>query len=126
LAKYRELAAFSQFASDLDETTKRELRRGERLTELLKQGQYQPVPAEQQVIQILAGVEDLIIDLPVNQVRPFINAMTEHFVNVKGDLLTEVREKADLGKKVNDAYPAETLGGRLISTIQAFKATWNG
>jgi F-type H+-transporting ATPase subunit alpha len=126
LAKYRELAAFSQFASDLDETTKRELRRGERLMELLKQGQYQPVPAEQQVIQILAGVEDLIIDLPVNQVRPFINAMTEHFVNVKGDLLTEVREKADLGKKVNDAYPAETLGGRLISTIQAFKATWNG
>jgi F-type H+-transporting ATPase subunit alpha len=126
LAKYRELAAFSQFASDLDETTKRELRRGERLMELLKQGQYQPVPAEQQVIQILAGVEDLIIDLPVSQVRPFINAMTEHFVNVKGDLLTEVREKADLGKKVNDAYPAETLGGRLISTIQAFKATWNG
>jgi F-type H+-transporting ATPase subunit alpha len=116
LAKYRELAAFSQFASDLDEATKLELRRGERLMEILKQGQYAPAPVEQQVLQIIAGVENLLLDLDVPKVVPFLKAMTDHFVARHADLLEEVRVKQDLGK--------ENLKGRIIDAIKTFKTTW--
>jgi F-type H+-transporting ATPase subunit alpha len=116
LAKYRELAAFSQFASDLDEATKLELRRGERLMEILKQGQYAPAPVEQQVLQIIAGVENLLLDLDVPKVVPFLKAMTDHFVANHVDLLEEVRVKQDLGK--------ENLKGRIIDAIKNFKTTW--
>jgi F-type H+-transporting ATPase subunit alpha len=118
LAKYRELAAFSQFASDLDEATKLQLRRGERLMELLKQGQYVPLPVEQQIVQILAGNEDLLLDIPVPKVVAFVRAMTEHFVSAQDGLLTEIREKSDLGK--------DNLKGRIIDAIKAFKTTWAG
>ena len=71
LAPYRALAAFAQFGSDLDKATRAQLTRGERMVELLKQEQYVPMPVEQQVISIFAGVNGYLDDLPVEAVRRF-------------------------------------------------------
>ena len=75
LAQYRELAAFSQFGSDLDAATKKQLDRGARLVELLKQGQYQPVPVETQVLQIYVGTQGWMDDIPVGKVGKFIEEL---------------------------------------------------
>src|SRR5467141_4497308 len=71
MAQYRELAAFAQFGSDLDASTQRMLARGQRMVELLKQGQYQPLPVEKQVVIIFAGTQGLLDDVPVDVVREF-------------------------------------------------------
>ncbi len=71
LAQYRELAAFSQFGSDLDKATQAQLARGQRLTEILKQGQYQPLPFSKQILIIYAGTQGLLDDMPVDQLRDF-------------------------------------------------------
>ena len=71
LAQYRELAAFSQFGSDLDKATQAQLARGQRLTEILKQGQYQPLPFSKQILIIYAGTQGLLDDMPVEQLREF-------------------------------------------------------
>src|SRR5512139_3973563 len=71
LAQYRELAAFAQFGSDLDKATQLQLARGQRMVEILKQGQYQPLPVEKQVAIIFAGTQGLLDDMPVDQIRPF-------------------------------------------------------
>ena len=71
LAQYREMAAFAQFASDLDAATQKLLGRGERLTELLKQGQYSPMPVEEQVVSIFAGVNGYLDDIPARDVTQF-------------------------------------------------------
>ena len=116
LAQYRELAAFSQFASDLDDATQRELRRGERLTELLKQGQYEPIPVDRQVVQILAGISGVLDDLDLDQVNPFLDALVEDFVAHQAPLLSEILERGTLKK--------ENLRERLVDAIKSFKATW--
>ena len=117
LAQYRELAAFSQFASDLDEATQKELRRGERLTELLKQGQYMPLPAEQQVVQLLAGNEGILDSLDLNQVGPFSADLLTHFQNNHADVLAEIVTLGTLKK--------ENLKQRTLDIISDFKATWS-
>src|ERR1700726_3024272 len=71
LAQYRELAAFAQFGSDLDKTSQAQLNRGKHLVEVLKQGQYQPLPAKKQIVIIYAGTSGMLDDLPVEHVRPF-------------------------------------------------------
>jgi F-type H+-transporting ATPase subunit alpha len=116
LAQYRELAAFSQFASDLDEATQAQLRRGERLTELLKQGQYLPLPAEEQVIQLLAGNEGILDSLDNNKVGPFSNDLLSHFRSSHTDLLGEIVSLGTLKK--------ENLKQRLLDVINSFKASW--
>ena len=78
LAQYRELAAFAQFGSDLDKATQRTLARGERLTEILKQGQYEPMPVEQQVMIIYAGTSGGLDEVPVNRVQEFEKAFLQH------------------------------------------------
>jgi F-type H+-transporting ATPase subunit alpha len=78
MAQYREMAAFAQFGSDLDKATQAQLARGRRLTELLKQGQYQPLPVEKQVIAMFAGVNGYLDDLEVEQVRPFEEALYKY------------------------------------------------
>ena len=117
LAQYRELAAFSQFASDLDEATQQQLRRGERMTELLKQGQYAPLPAEQQVIQILAGNIGALDTLDLRDVGRFSSDLLEHFAANKADLLAEIVERGSLKK--------EGLRQRLVDEINSFKSTWS-
>ena len=118
LAQYRELAAFSQFASDLDDATKRQLAMGARLTELLKQGQYSPLPAEQQTVQLLAGIEGELMSLEVAQVGPFSADLLDHMKANHNDLLVEIVERGTLKK--------EGLKARVLDAIKAFKATWNG
>ncbi|HHO51183.1 MAG TPA: F0F1 ATP synthase subunit alpha [Deltaproteobacteria bacterium] len=116
LANYRELAAFAQFASDLDASTQRTLSRGARLTELLKQPQYEPLPAEQQVIVLLAGTTGTMDDIALERVGPFTRALTDHFLANKAELLTEIVEKGTLKK--------DNLRERLVAEITDFKSTW--
>src|SRR5712672_233676 len=78
LAQYRELAAFAQFGSDLDKATQAQLHRGKRLTELLKQGQYMPIPVEKQVIALFAGVNGFLDDIEVGQLRAFEDALYKY------------------------------------------------
>jgi F-type H+-transporting ATPase subunit alpha len=78
LAQYRELAAFAQFGSDLDKATQQVLRRGERLTEILKQPQYQPMAVEDQIMIIYAGTSGGLDDLPAKKVLDFEKAFLAH------------------------------------------------
>jgi len=107
LSQYRALAAFAQFGSDLDQATQRQLSRGERLTEVLKQGQYEPCNVVQQVLMIFAGTEGLLDDLEVNEVVKF-EAGLQEFVDLnKQDVMRELAEKKalddDIRKKLSDA-----------------------
>jgi len=96
LAQYRELEAFSQFASDLDPVTQKQLARGARLTELLKQGQYQPLPFEEQVISIFAGVRGYLDAIPVNAVGRFEKQMLDSIRAEHKDILDAIRTSGDL------------------------------
>jgi proton translocating ATP synthase F1 alpha subunit len=87
LAQYRELAVFAQFGSDLDATTKKQLDRGARLTEILKQDQYAPIPVSEQVAMLYAGVNGYLDTIPLADVRQFLD-----------DYLTVVRSKTTLMK----------------------------
>jgi F-type H+/Na+-transporting ATPase subunit alpha len=102
LAQYRELAAFAQFGSDLDKATQETLARGERLTEMLKQAQYVPMPVEKQVIQIYAATQkdesgvNWIRAVPVKQVGRYMKELTEYVEGRHGDLLKALHEKKQL------------------------------
>jgi F-type H+-transporting ATPase subunit alpha len=96
LAQYREMAAFAKFGSDLDATTQRLLNRGARLTELLKQDQYAPVPVEEQVVLIYAGTRGFLDSVPTNAVRRYESELIEWLRAQKGDLLTAIRTKKDI------------------------------
>ncbi len=96
LAQYREMAAFAQFASDLDASTQRLLARGARLTELLKQGQYVPMPVEEQVVAIFAGVRGYLDKVEVNKVTRFEQAFLTDIRSKHGDILTEIRTKGEI------------------------------
>jgi len=93
LAQYREMAAFAQFASDLDAATQRLLARGERLTELLKQPQYRPLPVEEQVVAIYAGVNGFIDNVPVNDVTRFEEGLMSAVRANHQDILDDIRAK---------------------------------
>jgi F-type H+-transporting ATPase subunit alpha len=103
LAQFRELAAFAQFGSDLDRATQMQLARGQRMVEILKQGQYNPLPVEKQVAIIFAGAQGLLDDLPVDQVRAF----EEHFYGwlerKQAKILDEIRETREIGDTLRDA-----------------------
>ncbi|MBL8708102.1 MAG: F0F1 ATP synthase subunit alpha [Rhodospirillaceae bacterium] len=102
LAQYREMAAFAQFASDLDAATQKLLARGARLTELLKQGQYQPMPVEEQVVAIFAGVRGFLDGVAVNQVNRFEAALMGEIKAKHSDLLTTIRTERELSKVTED------------------------
>jgi F-type H+-transporting ATPase subunit alpha len=78
LAQYRELAAFAQFGSDLDKATRAQLARGERLVEILKQGQYRPVPVEKQIVIIFAAVNGYLDGIEVSAAREFEKGLAQH------------------------------------------------
>jgi F-type H+-transporting ATPase subunit alpha len=113
LAQYRELAAFSQFGSDLDKTTQAQLTRGERMVELLKQGQYQPVPVEKQVVIVYAGTNGYLDDLPTSSVRDFETGLYEFCEKQYPDVLHDLRAKYEL---------TDPIEARLKKAIEAFKA----
>ncbi len=98
LAQYREMAAFAQFASDLDRSTQRLLARGARLTEMLKQDQYAPMPVEEQVVSIFAGVNGYIDGLEVADVTRFEQAMLSELRAKGADILAAIRSELDLSE----------------------------
>ena len=107
LAQYREMAAFAQFGSDLDAATQRLLARGARLTELLKQPQFQPMPVEEQVVSIFAGTQGFIDSIEVGAVTRYEAAMLSYVRSEHGDILKSIRETGqlddDTAKKLKDA-----------------------
>jgi F-type H+/Na+-transporting ATPase subunit alpha len=109
LAQYRELAAFSQFGSDLDKATQETLARGARLTELLKQGQYEPMPVEKQIVQIYAGTQrdpqgvGWIRNIPVSDVQRFMDELIAFIETRHPEVLKLLREKKDLTDDVRAA-----------------------
>ena len=96
LAQYRELAAFSQFGSDLDKATQAQLARGQRLTEILKQGQYQPLPFSKQILIIYAGTQGLLDDMPVDQLRDFEKGLYDYVETSNPGVLSAIEEKKTL------------------------------
>ena len=118
LSQYRELAAFAQFGSDLDRATQAQLARGERMTEILKQEQYAPMPVEEQVAIIFAGVNGLLDDLATELIRPFEKAFLEHLRTEKPEILQEIREK-----KVLDASLEERLKDAVLQFKERFRSS---
>jgi len=106
LAQYREMAAFSQFASDLDASTQRLLARGARLTEILKQGQFSPYPVEQQVVAIYAGVNGYLDGIEVNDVTRYEEAMMDDVRANGSDILDAIRTELDLTEEIEEKLKA--------------------
>merc|ERR1712209_215172 len=96
LAQYREVAAFAQFGSDLDAATQQLLNRGVRLTELLKQGQYVPMPVEDQVAVIYAGVRGMLDKMDSSRITTFERGFMEHIRTSHQDILKDIREKSQI------------------------------
>ncbi len=96
LAQYRELAAFAQFGSDLDKATQAQLARGQRLTELLKQDQYSPLPFSKQILMIFAGTNGFVDDLGVEEIRGFEKGLYEYADTMNPGLLDEIMQKKTL------------------------------
>ena len=103
LAQFRELAAFAQFGSDLDKATQAQLNRGQRLTEILKQSQYQPLPFEKQIAVIHAGTSGALDDLPVEQCREFEKGLYDYIETMNPGVLKAIAEK----KILDDALKAD-------------------
>ena len=111
LAQYREMAAFAQFASDLDPATQRLLARGERLTELLKQGQYAPLPVEEQVVSIFAGVRGYLDQVDVGDVTRFEQGLLSDIKANGSDILTTIRDEQEL---------SEATDKELVSFVESY------
>ncbi|MGB6205535.1 F0F1 ATP synthase subunit alpha [Mycobacterium sp.] len=102
LSQYRELESFAAFASDLDATSKAQLERGERLVELLKQPQNQPVPVEEQVVAIFLGSGGHLDSVPVEDVRRFETEFLDHIRAAEEGILSEIRESQKLSEETED------------------------
>ncbi len=116
LAQYREMEAFAKFGSDLDETTQQQLRRGERLVEILKQGQYVPMSFEKQIVIIYAGTNGFLDQLPVGVLGRFEKELLEYMELSHSDILNEIAEK----KIISDELK-EKLNKAMESFVQSFK-----
>jgi len=100
LAQYRELAAFAQFATDLDEKTKQQIERGSRMVELLKQKQYIPMSVEKQVVLLFAGAYGFIDDIPIERIAEFETKYLEYMETIKGKLLQMIKKEGKLNEKL--------------------------
>ncbi|MDE6433756.1 MAG: F0F1 ATP synthase subunit alpha [Lachnospiraceae bacterium] len=102
LAQYRELAAFSQFGSDLDDDTKERLAQGERIKEMLKQPQYKPMPVEQQVVIIYAATKKYLLDVPVEEVLDFEKGLFEYIDTQSPELFEKIRKEKKLTEEIEE------------------------
>ena len=118
LAQYRELEAFAKFGSDLDKATQAQLRRGSRLVELLKQGQYVPIPVEKQVVSIFAGTNGYLDEIPLQHVQRFEHDLLEMMELKHRDVLNEIVEKKDLSDDLQ-----KKLHGIVKDFLAAFKVS---
>ncbi|MCA8967380.1 MAG: F0F1 ATP synthase subunit alpha, partial [Planctomycetes bacterium] len=115
LAQYRELQAFAQFGSDLDASTQRQLNRGARLVELLKQPQYSPLGFEEQVVVIFSGTSGAADDIPTERIRDFEEGLLRYVRDQHQDLLDTIRST----KEFSDETQEKTL-----AAIHSFKRTF--
>ena len=114
LAQYRELAAFAQFASDLDDATRKQLERGQRVTELMKQKQYAPMSVFHQALSIYAVDKGYMDDVPVAKIGSFEEALHAHFENTAGELIEKVNASGDWNNDIEAAFK---------SGVEEFKKT---
>jgi len=114
LAQYRELAAFAQFASDLDEATRKQIERGQRVTELLKQPQYRPLSVAEQAVSLFAANEGFLDDVPVNKVQDFEMALQDFMRSEYADFLAKLNETCDFN---------DEIASTLREAIEKFKTT---
>jgi F-type H+-transporting ATPase subunit alpha len=112
LAQFRELAAFAQFGSDLDKATQMQLARGQRMVEILKQGQYQPLPVEKQVAIIFAGTQGLLDDLPADAVREFETHFYGWLERRAPQILTEIRDKKEISDALRERLTQAVSGAK--------------
>ena len=115
MAQYRELEAFAQFGSDLDKATQRQLNRGRRLVEILKQPQYQPIPAEKEVMILWAGANGYLDEWPVETVLDYEKQMLEFMESKHSDILAEIKDKADI---------SDELEGKMKAALDEFKSIY--
>ncbi|WP_086479988.1 F0F1 ATP synthase subunit alpha [Oceanospirillum sanctuarii] len=114
LAQYRELAAFSQFASDLDEATRKQLEHGQRVTELMKQKQYSPMSIAEMGVVLFAANEGYLDDVPVNKIGDFEAAILSFFNSEKADFMAEVNQSGAYNDEIKAGFKAG---------VEQFKAT---
>ena len=115
LAQYRELAAFAQFGSDLDPLTQKQLNRGQRLTELLKQPQFQPLTWQQQAIVLFAGTQGYLDDLKVTDIRAFEDGLYRYLDSAQTALIADLTQK----KQIDDDIRA-----RLHAALKEYAANF--
>lgn len=114
MAQYRELAAFAQFGSDLDEVTRKQIHRGQRLTEILKQGQYQPIPVAKQVAILYAASTGYVDDVPVEKVADFEASLLKYLDTTGQSALKKIESTKDLNEETEN---------ELKKTIEQYKQT---
>jgi F-type H+-transporting ATPase subunit alpha len=112
LAQYRELAAFAQFGSELDKATQQQLARGQRMVEVLKQGQYTPLPVEQQILVIYAGTQGHLDDVPVDALPAFEEALHQYADGRGAALLAEIRDKKELSDTLRQQLDVLIAGAK--------------
>jgi F-type H+-transporting ATPase subunit alpha len=115
LAQYRELAAFAQFGSDLDPLTQKQLNRGQRLTELLKQPQFQPLTWQQMTVVLFAGTQGYLDDLRVSDIRAFEDGLHKYFESSQQALMSDLTQKKQLDDDIRD---------RLHAAMKEYKETF--
>jgi len=117
LAQYRELAAFAQFASDLDEQTRKQIERGQRVTELMKQNQYSTMSVAQTAVTLFSANQGFLDDVEVNKVVDFENALQGYMKSEQSDLMARINESGDYSDEIENA---------LRGALESFKAshTW--
>ncbi len=115
LAQYRELAAFSQFGSELDDDTKEKLAQGERIKEMLKQPQYKPMPVEKQVVIIYAATRKYLLDIPVDRILEFESGLFEFISTQYPEIFEGIKTEKKLTENIENA---------LIKAIEEFKETF--
>ena len=116
LAQFRELAAFAQFGSDLDAATKARLERGQRIVELFKQKQYNPIPVEEQVAIMWAMQNGYMDPVPVDRIKEFQLKLQDYLQTRYDSLLAGIRDKKQLD---------EALEGQLKAVLDEFKQSWH-
>ncbi len=114
LAQYRELAAFAQFASDLDENTRKQIERGQRVTELMKQNQYSPMSVAQMAVSLFAANEGFLDSLEVNKVLAFEAALQGYMTSEHAELMSKINASGDFSDDIRTG---------MLTAIQTFVKT---
>ena len=116
LAQYRELASFAQFGSELDKATQNKLIQGERVLEILKQPQYNPIAVEKQVVMLYAAVHGYLADIKNNDVNSFASGLVKHISDNHNDILEAIKTQKDLSKELEE---------KIVDSINEYKKIFN-